>query len=849
MNGLFFRWHVIGAVSAMAMAGQISAADSVGEGSYALEEVVVTAQKRAENIQDVPIAISAFSADKLAEKGVTNVAQVSDFTPNIQIDRASPFAGSSTIISAFIRGIGQNDFAFNMEPGVGLYVDGVYYARTVGAAIDLLDVERMEVLKGPQGTLFGRNTIGGALHVVTRRPGDELGYDLQVTTGSYDRFDVRGIVDIPLIDNRLYSSLSFSSTKRDGYQKRIGFDPSVVDAINPVTGSTYSDDFYDTDSDRYVRARSNAGGSTQGGENVRSMRAKFLFTPSDTFELSLSADATRAREDATPATLIATNGMGFPFALSYNACIDGVDPSGISLGPAPTFALAGICDIDRGPIAQSLADADNRLPWGDHFITGDKDVSYATGSNYSEVDTWGINATANWDINDAMSLVSITSYRKLESVFGVDTDASPLGFLDTSFTMNQDQLSQEFQLNIDAFDGRLHSVLGAYYFEEQGDLLDTVTFGAGLVQIYGPNDLENRAFALFAHNNFQLTDNLGLTFGVRATEEEKTFTGGQREVSGFTPLFIGNFGFPPEIFPGFAQGDFDLLFPPGENKKDFDDVSVRVGLEYTFSENVMGYVSFAQGYKTGGWTTRLAAPVAVSDAIASSMGFAGVVDPVNPPEHDSETADTYEVGIKSELFDRRLRLNAALFNTDYEDIQVVSAPAFTFGAPWFFNAGDARIRGAEIEMDLSVTHNFLVNAAIGYLDAEYKTLNDMALAGGITLDHQLMNVPETSANLGGTYTFDLDGSGTLALHVDVIHKGEMARDLTNTPELIEDGFTTANVSVTYESSDEAWQLVLGGENVTDERFIVTGNNNQAVGSLTATYNRPRTWFLSLNFRH
>ncbi len=828
---------LITACAAMSLGNPVVAQENQKSG-FALEEVIVTAQKREESVQDVPIAISAFSADKLAEKGVTNIANVSDFSPNIQIDRASPFAGSSTIISAFIRGIGQNDFAFNMEPGVGLYVDGVYYARTVGAAIDLLDVERVEVLKGPQGTLFGRNTIGGALHIVTRRPGDEFKSKLEVTVGEYNRLDIRGTMDVPLIDNKLYSTISFSSVERDGYQQRMPFDPSAVTVSNPF-GADYTSNFYETDAGQYITARPNGnGGDTQGGENSRSVRAKFLYTPSDALEVSFAIDATSARESATAATLVKTDAGAFPFSLSYNGCIAGIDPSTVNYGPAPTAALNGICDVTRGPVGTPLSATSNRLPWGDHFITGDKDKTYATGSNFSDVDTWGINTTVNWDINDYLSLVSITSYRELESVFGVDMDGSPLHYLDTSFTMNQDQFSQEFQLNIDAFDSRLHSVVGLYYFEEQGDLLDTVTFASGLLQVYGPNDLENKAYAVFTHNNFAITDNLGLTIGLRYTEEQKRFTGGQRDLGGFAETFVTGLGFPTAIFPD--PSDTELLFPKGENKKDFNDLSVRLGLEYSFGDASMVYASYAEGYKTGGWSTRLGAPVAVSNLIAPSAG----IDPVNAPDHDSEEAATYEIGYKAELMDRRVRLNAAVFTTDYTNIQVVSAPQFTLGVPWFFNAGEAQIDGAELEIDFAVTENFVANASLGYLDAEYTSLDSFALEGGITKDNLLMNVPEESANIGGTYTFDLAGGNTLSLHADVVHKGKMARDLVNTPELIENGYTMTNMSLTFEPADSNWQVVLGGENITNERFIVTGNNNTGVGAITATYNRPATWYLT-----
>src|SRR5687768_2075176 len=165
-----------------------------------LEEVVVTAQKRSENVQDVPIAIAAYTAEDLREKGIQDVAQLGNQTPNVTFDGGTPFSGSSSVLAAYVRGIGQNDFAFNLDPGVGVYVDGVYLARTVGANADLGDVERVEVLKGPQGTLFGRNSIGGAVSIVTRDPGREFAIKGDITTGRYDRIDVKTSVDVPFSD-------------------------------------------------------------------------------------------------------------------------------------------------------------------------------------------------------------------------------------------------------------------------------------------------------------------------------------------------------------------------------------------------------------------------------------------------------------------------------------------------------------------------------------------------------------------------------------------------------------------------------------------------------------------------
>src|SRR5579863_973431 len=211
---------------------------SAGPDTGSLEEIVVTAEKRTENIQEVPIAITAFSESELRAKGATDIHSLSTLTPNVNLDAGSPFSGSNSVLSASIRGIGQDDFAFNLDPGVGIYLDGVYYARTVGANQNLLDVDRVEILKGPQGTLFGRNTIGGAISIVTRDPGDKFQVQAQATGGSFDRRDVSVMADIPIADN-LLSTITVSTQFRDGYEKRIPY-PSPTPYVSDPVGAMKS---------------------------------------------------------------------------------------------------------------------------------------------------------------------------------------------------------------------------------------------------------------------------------------------------------------------------------------------------------------------------------------------------------------------------------------------------------------------------------------------------------------------------------------------------------------------------------------------------------------------------------
>ena len=817
-------------VMAFGVVPLVNAAESANEG---LEEIVVTAQKRAENVQAVPIAITALSAAALESRGVTNIAQVSSFSPNIQIDRASPFAGSSSIISAYVRGIGQNDFAFNMEPGVGLYVDGVYYARTVGAAVDLLDVERVEVLKGPQGTLFGRNTIGGAMSVVTRDPATEFAARADASLGSFNRRDVRGSIDVPLIDGVLYSMIAVSSQERDGYQRRTPFDPTQANVVNPVTGAPYTGSSFQTDSSSFVRATPNYNGSsTQGGQDSRTARAKLLFMPTDTFKVVLAADLTDAPEESNPETFVRAyaNSPATLFGFIYNACAGGVP---LDLGNGD------VCTKPRGTVGTSLATgASTRLPLGNYLRTGDIDRTYSTGSNFSDVRTWGASVTADWRLTDSITIKSITGHRRLESKFGTDASGAPMALIDTSFTMDQKQLSQELQLNTRSFGDKLKSVVGAYYFTEDGGLLDTVTFAEGLLQVYGPNSFKNNAWALFTHNNLAITERLGATFGARYTAETKYFTGGQSDLNGFANRFLG---IPAAAFPDPTNPQ--LLFPIGQNKRDFTNTSMRVGLEYKLTPDVLTYASFAQGYKSGGWTTRLAVPVSISVAAGAP------VDPTKPPQFDPEKADTFEIGIKSEWLDHRLRLNGAAFSTNYTDMQIVAIPAFTFGAPWFFNAGEARIRGFELESNARLTERFEANAAVGFLDGHYTKLGAVALAGGLSTQDKLINLPKWTASLGGTYTAPLSGERDAGVHFDYSFKDNMARDPFNTPELMTGSFGILNTSLFLSGDSGRWQGVLGVSNVTDKRYLLTGNNNPGVGLIAGTYSEPREWYFTMRFRY
>ena len=833
----------------MAHAQDISATASTGN---RLEEVVVTATRRSENVQNVPIAISAFTTETLRNRGVTDITSLSNITPNVNLDGGSPFSGDTSVLSASIRGIGSDDFAFNIDPGVGVYVDGVFLARSFGANQNLLDVERVEILRGPQGTLFGRNTIGGAINIVTHDPGTEPSFVGQATMGSYDRLDMGFTADLPITDN-LLSSLTFSSIDREGYQKVIpypsdsllGSTPFIVDPMN-----AYPRAGYDT-------------AEKNGGLNQTVARGKLKWILSDDVKVTFAADYNHQDQPSTAATVVSVNDGAF-FGSIYNACIstpaDVLNAGGGFLGPAMNTGEWGLCGpranhtpelggtggaalggagYVSGPNGNNLLSSTPRIYWNlANTQTGDIDKTYANGVSFAKNDGYGLAMTWDWDLGNNMQFKSITGYREIDWRVGIDLDGTPESVQEVTDHQEQEQFSQEFQLLGKMFDDKLDYVFGLYYFTEEGFVHDYVPF-LGLLYVYDlNNDVDTTSYAAFLHADYAFTDKFSVIFGGRYTHDDKDFVGGQMDLNGFDYRISGcnppddpaYLHLDPTIPPfltcqdilGYSEpGQPFRYFPSDKQNQTFSVFTPTLGLQYSFNDDLMGYVKYSEGFKSGGWTTRLSAPI-------SDGSFA---------EYKPEYADSYEAGLKAEMFDNHLLVNTAVFYTDYKDIQLNEQVG---ASPILRNAGSATLQGIEVESQASFESGLGFYFAFGYIDAEYDSIGDTVV--GITRDNKLPKTPEFSVNFGPTFDFGLANGGAMRLSADYTHTDDMYNDSLNTADLKRPSVDNLNAAIRYVSPSQKYEFVVGGTNLTDERFLVTGSINEAAGEHVGNYNRPREYY-------
>lgn len=784
--------------------------DNLEEKAKALEVISVTAQKRTESIQEVPISITAINGVELEKRGSANLVEIGNFAPNVQLDSGAFLTGSSQILTGFIRGIGQNDAAASLEPGVGVYVDGVYLARSVGANVDLLDVQRIEVLKGPQGTLFGRNTIGGALNIITSKPSDFFGGKLKGTIGSRNLVDLKGILNLPMSDY-LSAQVSFSRRKQDGFQDIIPF----------------PDDTGNSDSRAIVGTLGEFGSSdTRGGIDNQSYRLKLFWVPTASTDITFIADYSEADEESGPFTLLSTSESTNPssYAAIYNACVSlptetlGAIGLGPICGERTTFfgtlpALAGVNVDDNS--------TNDRLLAGSQYMLDDIDKTYGNGANTSKVESQGYNLTIDHEISPLLSIKSITAYRELDSNVANDIDGTPIDLATVVDFMEQQQVSQELQINSNLLDDTLKMVAGIYYFDEKTDNAGNALIGEGLGGFIGPFTVDTESFALYAHTNYDLTEDLGLTFGVRYTEDKKTFTTDQSDMN----MGLIKLGTPAILFPD--QNDLTRIASGETTHLNYSDTSVRVGLEYQLADDLMVYTSYAEAFKAGGMTTRLSVPTPNNEA----------------PTFEPEEATTIELGFKSQILQDRIRINGALFKTDYTNMQVTVIRGIS---PFFENAGEAEIKGFELEAMGLATDNLTISAGLGYLDASYTKLSE---AVSFDIDSMLVNTPELSANFSVDWEIGEVWGGFVTFHTDWMYKDKMARDAFNTPFLITDSYTIINAFLNWTDNSEDYSLNVGVKNLEDTRYLQSASHVDAIGATTGSYSKPREFIATFTYRY
>jgi iron complex outermembrane receptor protein len=925
MKSRFSRPKLTRAI-ALALGGglAISAGAAIAAATDTLEEIVVTAQKRSQNIQDVPISISAFTAEALQSKGLSDLRALTNLTPNVNLDGGSPFSGDSSVLSASIRGIGQDDFAFNLDPGVGVYLDGVYLARTIGANQSLLDVDRIEILKGPQGTLFGRNTIGGAINIVTHTPGTEPKVVGSLTTGSFNRLDAQLMVDMPISD-KILTSLSASSQTQQGWQRTIPYPSSSEMGQNPYQVMGQQD---------MPKAPGTFGSNNGGGKNQQSLRGKMLIHATDKLDITIGGDWTHENQAGLPNTVLgvttanATNYIdigaqnlagGGAFAVFgpnifgnlYDACI--VTPAAQLVGPfnttnglcgplgvgtwnsqtnsfrgngftagVPALGGTGAVGVPNSVLQGLVAAYPSvapfvhpgangvgsviypgsvpRLYWNfANTQTGSIDSTYANGPSFARYTAWGTSVTFDWSLSDNMKFRSITGLRLIIWDVGTDLDGTPESNQEVTDEQEQRQFSQEFQLTGKALNGKLDYAAGLYYFTESGYVHDYVPFDTAYLYVYDyQNDIKTDSYAGYAHVDWKPTDSLGFTFGARYSKEKKQFQGGQGDLNGFTYKISGcldpaanantyaaaGFGAVPngvtcQQVLGFPDPNNPLrYFPPGWDHQDWNVFTPTVGTQFHVNKDLMVYLSYSKGFKSGGWTTRLSQPILTSDKARFN------------PEYDK----TFELGVKSQWFNHHLQANASVFLSKYDGIQinVQEGPS-----PVYQNAGDATIKGAELELQSIFDNGFGLTLNAGYMKAYYTFLNPFLctngdcnqapdpVIGGFSYNSELPKTPKYKVSISPSYEVRMAGGSTVRLMADYTMVAHIFNDGPNTPLLERPSTQMLGASAHWAPQSDKYELIVGGTNLTDKRYITVGSVNYAAGEVVGSYNAPRQWYATV----
>jgi iron complex outermembrane receptor protein len=756
-----------------------------------LEEVVVTAQFREQNVQDTPLAITAVSAEMLENRNQTNITEITAQAPSVMLKPQSAMYGPA--IAAYIRGIGAGDFNPALEPGVGIYIDDVYFATLTGGIMDLLDLDRVEVLRGPQGTLAGRNSIGGAVKLYSKKPTAENSGSFHVTYGSRDRLDLRGTANFALTDN-LFVRISGVDKKQDGYVKRLDY------------GCVYPNNPFGIPAQRPTTAGCVLG--KDSNVNYSAARAAIRWLASDRAEINLSADYVNDRRNPTGVVLVDyRDEPNMDAAFERSQAIYDNDPTnnarGIDFVPPRgsyyNFASFYNPPYPGGALADSTA---TPPPWVE---------SRPVPQQWFE--GWGTALDMEFKLSDSLVLKSISAWREYDSGFTNDNDLSPLTSSIGDGSLPFHAFTQELRLN--GGNDRLEWTLGAYFLDQQSTYQSWQDLRYSSPLQFQQNDEVNvDTKAGFAHVAFDVTDRLTLTGGLRYTDEHKDYT----------YVRLNHAGTAPATVVGQLNGE--------RRDYDGDEFDYRVAVQYDWNPDVMTYIQYATGFKGGGVSPR---PFVADQAVPFG----------------AEKLGTFEAGFKADLLGRRVRLNGAVFLSDYTDLQLNlqnCSPPSSLNSPCgiIANAGDAEIKGFELESVIRPVRGMLIDASYSYIDFEYTKLNNV---GGIQPHFVAPFMPKHKAAIGVQHEWALGNGSTLSPRVDWSFQSHIFTNGNNQVTNRIGSYGLVNARVTWRNADGDLDVALEGTNLTDKYYFLSrADQYTGAGHTDGAPGRPREFAVTIKTR-
>jgi iron complex outermembrane receptor protein len=695
--------RIVAAAIGVALGAPVAQTAYAAEG--ALEEVVVTARKREENLQDVGAAVSALSAADLERRFDIDLQNLANAAPNVVIDDIQQGPGSPAAIS--IRGVGTTDVEKNFDPTVGVVQDGVFIGVNSGAMLKAVDLQSVEILRGPQGTLYGRNSIGGVINVTRTRPNtDAFGGAARAGAGNNGDMQLDGYVNVPLGD-------TFAFKLGGAYRQNDGW-------------------FYNRTLDKDV-----------GEMEFYSVSPSFLWRPTEALEIDYRFDKTWQDQDANTVVNMAQDDQVWCFF--YNQCAESIDTP------------------QSGDRYVVLQDGDD--PYQSYFDT--------------ELHT----VNASYRLSDSNEIEYVFGYFSTDEKVYQDWDGTSLTLYHTDRPADWNQRSHELRFTHTG--DRLSYTVGAYYWDSDYriDLTSYIGFGDFLFGLPPGTVLTvlqtvaqtTESKAAFFEGDYKLTDALTVTLGGRYTKDDKTS------------------GVIDPIMPELA--DKGSLADPFE--KSWSEFTPKVGLRYRFNDDLMAFALYSKGFRAGGFN-----------------GRPGTYEAASIP-YDPETVDNYELGIKSEWLDGRLRFNASAFYMNYDDKQEEQSVPTSQGTGQqtvVVNAASAKIYGLEVDFAALITERFTLSGNLGVLDASYEELTD-PITGTDLSDLDLRRAPPFTATLSPTYTVDL-GPGQFWVQADLRWIGEQELTFLNSRQSHVDAHEVIDASLNYKVGN--WTASLWGLNLSDD---------------------------------